>query len=128
MTDEQADRRAAGRELMARVYGWDEAPDVPGNFFALTAEHLFGTIWARPGLSMRDRRLLLLGLLVGLGERDVVDLQLGAALKNAELSADELREIVVFLTHYAGWPRGAALNTQAERAITQHERDAGRAT
>lgn len=126
MTDD-VDRRTAGRELMARVYAWDEAPDVPGDFFAMTAEHLFGTVWSRPGLSMRDRRLLLLGLLVGLGERDVVDIQTAAALKNAELSADELREIVIFLTHYAGWPRGASLNGQVERAIAQHERDAGKA-
>jgi 4-carboxymuconolactone decarboxylase len=113
------DRREKGRALMARVYGWDEAPDVPGDFFAMTAEHLFGEVWSRAGLSMRDRRLLLLGLLVGLGESDVVDLQVAAALKNDELSADELREIVIFLTHYAGWPRGATLNGQVEKAISR---------
>ena len=123
--DEYADRREAGRELMARVYGWDEVPDAPGDFFDLTAEHLFGRIWSREGLSMRDRRLLLLGLLVGLGERDVVDLQVAATLTNGELSADELREIVIFLTHYAGWPRGAALNGQVEGAIDRHRRKEG---
>src|SRR4051794_34904963 len=115
--DGSTDRRQTGRELMARVYGWEEAPDVPGDFFAMTAEHLFGEVWTRDGLSMRDRRLLLLGLLVGLGERDVVDLQITAALKNDELSPAELREIVIFLTHYAGWPRGATLNGQVENAI-----------
>ena len=119
--DDAADRRETGRALMAQVYGWDEAPDVPGDFFAMTAEHLFGEVWTREGLSMRDRRLLLLGLLVGLGERDVVDLQIGAALHNDELSARELREIVIFLTHYAGWPRGATLNGQVETAIGRHE-------
>lgn len=120
--DGEDDRRRAGRELMARVYGWEEVPDVPGDFFTMTAEHLFGTVWARAGLSLRDRRLLLLGLLVALGERDVVDLQVSAALTNGELTADELREIVIFLTHYAGWPRGAVLNTQVETAISQHQR------
>ncbi|HET6815955.1 MAG TPA: carboxymuconolactone decarboxylase family protein [Mycobacteriales bacterium] len=128
MTDDGSDRRQAGRELMARVYGWDEAPDVPGDFFAMTAEHLFGTVWSRDGLSMRDRRLLLLGLLVGLGEHDVVGLQVDAALHNGELSADELREIVIFLTHYAGWPRGAALNTLVERAIGKRRREEEGAT
>ena len=123
--DDPADRREAGRELMARVYGWDEAPEVPGDFFDLTAEHLFGRIWSRDGLSMRDRRLLLLGLLVGSGDRDVVDLQVTAALANGELSDDELREIVIFLTHYAGWPRGAALNGQVESAIERHRRKEG---
>lgn len=113
------DKRRLGRELMARVYGWDEAPDVPGDFFAMTAEHLFAEVWAREGLSMRDRRLLLLGLMVGLGDRDVVDIQLQGALANDELSAEELREIVIFLTHYAGWHRGAALNGQVEQAIAK---------
>jgi 4-carboxymuconolactone decarboxylase len=122
--DSDPEKRQRGRELMARVYGWDEAPDVPGDFFAMTAEHLFAEVWTREGLSFRDRRLLLLGLLVGLGEHAVVDIQVQAALKNGELSADELREVVVFLTHYAGWPRGAALNTQVEQAVSRQERDA----
>ena len=109
----------AGRHLMAAVYGWTDAPDVPGDFFTLTAQHLFGEIWTRPGLSMRDRRLLLIGLLVGLGERDVIGVQIDGALANRELTADDLREIVIFLTHYAGWPRGAALNTQVEQALSR---------
>ena len=114
-----AEKRQAGRELMASVYAWDEAPDVPGDFFGMTAEHLFAEVWTREGLSNRDRRLLLLGLLVALGENSVVDIQLDAALKNGELSADMLREIVIFLTHYAGWPRGATLNGQVEAAIAR---------
>jgi 4-carboxymuconolactone decarboxylase len=120
--DGDTDKRQAGRELMARVYGWDEAPDVPGDFFAMTTEHLFGEVWTREGLSFRDRRLLLLGLLVGLGETGVIDIQIRAALHNEELSPDELREIVIFLAHYAGWPRGATLNTQFETAIARNER------
>ena len=114
------EKRQAGRELMARVYGWDEAPDVPGDFFGMTAEHLFADVWTRDGLSIRDRRLMLFGLLVALGENTVIDVQIEAALKNGEMSPDELREVVIFLTHYAGWPRGATLNTQVETAIARH--------
>ncbi|MCH9736648.1 MAG: carboxymuconolactone decarboxylase family protein, partial [Actinomycetia bacterium] len=39
--------RRKGLEKMNEVYGW-EMPDMPGDFFALTADHLFGTIWTRP--------------------------------------------------------------------------------
>jgi len=116
MTD---DKRQRGLEVMAQVYGWDEVADGPGDFFGYTAEHLFGEIWTRDGLSFRDRRLLLLGLVVGFGLDDVLDLQLGAALGNEELTPDELREIVIFLTHYAGWPKGAKLNTQVETTIAR---------
>ena len=112
-------KRQRGLETMAQVYGWPDVGDGPGDFFGYTVEHLFGEIWNREGLSFRDRRLLLLGLLVGRNLHDVVGLQLEAALGNEELSADELREIVIFLTHYAGWPRGAKLNGAVETLIAK---------
>jgi 4-carboxymuconolactone decarboxylase len=111
-----SEKRQLGLETMAKVYGW-EVKDGPGDFFGLTVEHLFAEIWNRPGLSFRDRRLLLIGLLVGSGLDDVTPLQLEAALKNEELTADDLREIVIFLTHYAGWPKGAQLNSQVEKLL-----------
>jgi 4-carboxymuconolactone decarboxylase len=110
------EKRRAGLEKMAEVYGWEVA-DGDGDFFGYTVEHLFGEIWSRPGLSLRDRRLLLLGLLVGGNHHDVTPLQLGAALGNGEVDAEQLREIGIFLTHYAGWPAGARLSMQIEKAI-----------
>jgi 4-carboxymuconolactone decarboxylase len=122
MNDDEARsvRRARGLETMKRVYGWDDVGDAPGDFFGMTVEHLFADVWNREPLTDRDRRLLLIGLLTGLGEHDVAELQVAAALHNAELDADELREIVVFLVHYAGWPRGTKLNTTVEKAIHRH--------
>ena len=117
-------RRTLGLETMQKVYGWDSIGDGPGDFFGLTVEHLFGEIWNREGLSYRDRRLLLIGLLTGLGEHDVTELQVEAALGNEELSADELREIVIFLTHYVGWPRGTKVNTAVEKAVHRRLRRA----
>jgi 4-carboxymuconolactone decarboxylase len=113
-------RRERGMKKMAEVYAWPEVPDIPGDFFGVTAEHLFGDIWTREGLSVRDRRLLLLGVITALGELSVLPIQLDAALSNEELSPAELREITVFLAHYVGWPRAAALNTVVEGRIAQH--------
>ena len=118
MTDDQRQR---GLDKMAEVYGW-EVQDGPGDFFGITVDHLFAEIWSRPGLSMRDRRLLLLGLLTGQGLQDVTDIQIGAALRSGELSPDELREIAIFLTHYAGWPSGARLSMQVEKLGGEHAR------
>ena len=39
-----------------------------------------------------------------------------AAHTNGELTAGHLREIVIFLSHYAGWQNGARLNTIAKAA------------
>ncbi|MFC4056991.1 carboxymuconolactone decarboxylase family protein [Planomonospora corallina] len=117
-----SDRRSRGLEIMKQVNGEGDAGG-PGDFFGMTVEHLFADIWSRDGLSLRDRRLLLLGLLVGQGLGDEIELQLDAALRTGELTPDELREIVIFLTHYAGWPRGARLNTQVEELITRFMKD-----
>ncbi|HVB45826.1 MAG TPA: carboxymuconolactone decarboxylase family protein [Streptosporangiaceae bacterium] len=114
--DEDRGKRQRGLEVMRQVYGW-EVQDGPGDFFGLTVDHLFAEIWTRPGLSQRDRRLLLIGLLIGQGMHDVAEIQIDAALRNAELDADQLREIVIFLTHYAGWPSGAKLSMRAEKLI-----------
>ncbi|MBB2911618.1 4-carboxymuconolactone decarboxylase [Streptosporangium becharense] len=117
--DTARDRRTRGLEIMRQVYGRDQAKDGPGDFFGLTVEHLFAEVWSRDALSMRDRRMLLLGLLVGQGMDDAVELQLDAALRTGDLTPDELREVVVFLTYYAGWPRGSRLNGQVEELIAR---------
>ena len=45
-----------------------------------------------------------------------------AAHANGELDDDALREIVVFLSHYAGWPQGARLNSIVEETIAKSKR------
>lgn len=113
--------RERGLEIMAQVHGWNHLSD-PGDrddFFGMTVEHLFAEVWARTVLSVRERRLLLIGLLLGQGIDDALGLQLDAALRIGELTPEELREVVIFLTHYAGWARGAKLNTQVEELIAR---------
>jgi 4-carboxymuconolactone decarboxylase len=121
MTDAPDDLRKRGMETMAKVYAWGTVPDLPGDYFDVTASHLFGEIWNREGLTVRDRRLLLLGVIAALGETSVLPVQLDAALANDELTADQLREIAIFLTHYVGWPRGAAFNNHVEARIANHK-------
>lgn len=119
--DATAERHQRGLETMSRVYSWGQVPDLPGEYFAVTVDHLFGDIWNREGLTVRDRRLMLLGVIAALGENSVLPVQLNAALANDELTADQLREIAIFLTHYVGWPRGAAFNNHVEAAIASHK-------
>lgn len=113
--------RQRGLAKMSEVYGWDFA-DGPGDHFAVTADHLFANIWSRPGLTIRDRRLLLLGALTAQGLLDIAEIQLGAALRNDELGEDQLREIALFLTHYVGWAPGVKLDNAVGAVIAQHRR------
>jgi len=119
--DDLPEERRRGLEKMEQVYGFEMA-DAEGDFFRYTADHLFGDIWQRPGLTDRDRRLLLIGLLAGTGGHDVLGIQVPAAHGNGELDDEALREIVIFLCHYAGWPVGARLNSLVEETIAKADR------
>lgn len=101
--------RRKGLAKMNEVYGW-EMPDMPGDYFALTADHLFGTIWSRPGLSMREKRMMTLTVVTALGITDLAEIQVNAALGNGELTEEELKEMAIFLTHYLGFPLGSKLD------------------
>ncbi len=112
------ERRQRGLAKMSEVYGW-EFRDGPGEHFAVTADHLFADIWSRPGLSIRDRRLLLLGALSAQGLFDIAEIQIGAALHNEELTEDQLREIALFLCHYIGWPAGTKFDGVVGKVVAQ---------
>jgi 4-carboxymuconolactone decarboxylase len=115
--------RRTGLAKMNEVYAWD-MPDMPGEYFALTADHLFGRIWTRPGLSMRDKRLMTLSVVTALGLKDLAEIQVNAALHNEELTEDELRELPIFLTHYVGFPLGSVLNGVVEQVIAKRRKAA----
>lgn len=112
-------KREQGKAMMQAVYGWDIDPGKP--FEVQTVDHLFGEVWADGELSVRDRRLVLIGLCAGLGLEDAASIQFDAALRMEELSPDDLRELVVLLAHYAGWPVAAKFNGVVENLIAQHE-------
>jgi 4-carboxymuconolactone decarboxylase len=106
---------------MEEVYGFDMT-DGQGDFFRYTADHLFADIWNRPGLTNRDRRLLLIGMLAGSNQTDVLSIQVPAALSAGELDAEALREITILVCHYAGWPIGSRVNQVVEESIARHEK------
>ncbi len=119
--DHLPETRRRGLEKMEQVYGF-EMSDGEGDFFRYTADHLFGDVWQRPGLSDRDRRLLLIGLLIGSNQHDVLTIQVPAALASGDLDAGALREIVILACHYAGWPHGGRLNSLVEETIAKAEK------
>ncbi|MGW0037706.1 carboxymuconolactone decarboxylase family protein [Gordonia sp. NPDC003376] len=113
--------------MMSRVYGWEMA-DGPGDFFAHTADQVFGEVWSREGLSIRDRRLILLGALAQAGQIDVAEIQAGSALGNGELTPEQLEEISLFLCYYVGWPLGTKMHFMFGKVIAEHRKKQTRNT
>jgi 4-carboxymuconolactone decarboxylase len=118
------EQRRKGLDKMNEVYGW-EMPNIEGDpYFDLTVDHLFGDIWTRPGLSMRDKRIMTLTAVTAAGSRDLAEIQINAALLNGELTETELKEMAVFLTHYLGFPLGSALNGAIGAVVAKRKKAA----
>ncbi len=66
-------------------------------------EHAWGDILSRPGLDERTRELVTLGILLALG-RDRETLTHFTAALNIGLSRDELVELLIHTSVYAGFP------------------------
>jgi 4-carboxymuconolactone decarboxylase len=121
MDSAENELRRKGLDKMKEVYGW-EMPDLPGDYFALTVDHLFADIWSRPGLSMRDKRLVTLSVVTALGLSDLAEIQVNAALSNHEMTEAELREMAIFITHYVGFPLGSTFNSVVEKVVARRKK------
>ena len=117
MTDD--DRFERGAAMIKKVYAGDVMVPPKGAmaFSDLMIESLFAEVWTREELSMRDRRLILLGVIGALGEKDTFAIQVKAALKNEELTPVQLREVLIMLANYAGYPRAAKMIGVVEQQI-----------
>ena len=93
-----------GREMQSKVYA-EIAADDP--WLRMSQEHLFAQIWARPGLTLRDRRLIALTAAAYAGSHEGFASHLSGALDNGDLSTDELWEWLLQFTQYAGYPKAA---------------------
>jgi 4-carboxymuconolactone decarboxylase len=113
------DRYERGKEMIKKVYAGDVAVPPKGAlaFTDLMIESLFAEVWTRDVLSIRDRRLILLGAIGALGEKDTFAIQVKASLKNEELTPEQLREVVIMLANYAGYPRAAGVLGVVEEQI-----------
>ncbi|WP_254648589.1 carboxymuconolactone decarboxylase family protein [Streptomyces sp. GbtcB6] len=131
MTTNGDERWNRGTEAMDAVYGEGFSATyypIPREkpYHRETVDHLFGDIWSRPGLSVRDRRLLVIGVTAALGRGDLIRIQALGALRNGELSPEELREGVLQLAFYTGWGNATSVDRGIEDAIADHEKERAR--
>jgi 4-carboxymuconolactone decarboxylase len=105
--------------MYREVYGEDATgwPRGESAMFDVMIEQLFAEIWTRPGLDIPVRRLITLGVLAAQAKYDVLELQFLRALNTGELTAHQVREIVIHLIAYVGYPSSGALLRAGENAI-----------
>ena len=94
--------------------------DFSPKLVSLTDDVLFGDIWARPELSPRDRSLVTVASLIAGGNTEQLTGHLRRARDNG-LSETELKEVIIHLAFYAGWPRAMSAVQVAKRAFENTE-------
>jgi len=109
-----SDKWQKGLEVFDAVYGPGSSRMVQGAedsaFVQETVNHLFADIWAAPHLSIRDKRLLVIGATTMLGRADLLEVQLAGALANDELTDEQLEEMQLLMLFYCGAGNTNALN------------------
>ena len=109
MNDEQ--RRAAGLEVRRAVLGNAHVDRAIAHTTPLTAEfqdlitrYAWGEIWTRPGLDIRQRRVLVIGTMLAIGRWEEFQMHAAAALREGGFTMDDLKEIVLQQAIYCGVP------------------------
>jgi len=105
MSDDDA-RLERGRQQMLDIHGERSLRTVEGlgDLGRMAIETAYGDVYSRPGLSLRDRQLVTVGVLVALGRSSQLPVHLRSSLK-AGATAEELQEVIIQTAVLAGFPQ-----------------------
>ena len=108
--DPADDRRAAGMATRRSVLGdahvdraAAQATAFDADFQAFITEGAWGSVWSRPGLTLRERSLITIALLAAGGHDEEVALHVRAT-RNTGASAADILEAMLHVAVYAGVP------------------------
>lgn len=119
MTQDGRDKHARGMSVRREVLGDEHVDRAEANktgfdadFQSFITESAWGSIWARDGLTRRERSLITVALLAALGHDEELAMHIRAT-RNTGASEDDIREVLLHLALYAGIP---AANTAIRTA------------
>lgn len=110
-----------GAAVRREVLGPERADQPPARFAEPFREWVlnaaWGRVWDRPGLDRRTRSCITLAVLTALRCEEELAMHVEAALRNG-LTADEIAEVLLHTTVYAGAPAGNAAFAVASQVLS----------
>lgn len=88
---------------MGREHTMDDQKALCPEMYEISVGHLFGDIWARPGLSLRERQLVTLAANIALARPSGNHSHYRSA-QHIGITKQEICEVMMQVGHYAGWP------------------------
>ncbi len=117
------DPHQAGMKVRREVLGDEHVDRAIANttelteaFQELITRFAWGSVWARDGLDRRTRSAITLAVLTALGRENELAMHIHAARRNG-LSADEIGEVLLHTSVYAGMPAANAAFAIAQREL-----------
>lgn len=96
-------RLIMGDEWVEAAPGGEE--DALTHFSALATEHVWSTFWPREGLELRVRSAVTIAALVSLEAHGELVAHVRGALRAQLMTPVEIREAILHLTPYLGFPK-----------------------
>ena len=122
-----SDRREQGAATRRRVLGEGhvgrseaERSDFDGPFLDLITEAAWGHVWSRDTIPLRERSMLTIAILAGLGNWEELTLHLRAT-KNTGASRQDVAEALLHVAIYAGVPRANHAFKVARQVLDEME-------
>ena len=109
-------REVLGDEYVDRAM--DNVDDFNRDFQTLLNEYCWGGVWAREGLSRKQRSLNNLCMLAALGRSEEFALHFRGAIRNG-CTRDELRETLLQIAVYCGMPAAVESFRIARRVLAE---------
>lgn len=115
----------AGIGTLGRLIGAEKAVEAldgfsvfDADFAYLVADTFYGAIWSRPGLDLKTRIIVGISALAATGRSDELRAYMEMGIRNG-LSAEEIKEIVIQISQYAGMPLCVDAVKAWQRAIAE---------
>lgn len=121
MSENTPSREQIGLEVLEAL-GWGQNEDVKAldeDLWRIISEANFGTIWSRPGLSLRDREMICIAVLIAVGAHGVAK-HFKFAHK-VGITDEELKEIILQTIPYAGLPKALGAMASLKRVQNGEE-------
>lgn len=99
------------------LYEQEETCD---DMYRLSVGYLFGEIWSRPNLSLRERQIVTLAANIALARPSGNHSHYRSA-KKVGLTHEEICEIMIQVGAYAGWPTMAHANRQYREVLAEEK-------
>ncbi|HKA41334.1 MAG TPA: carboxymuconolactone decarboxylase family protein [Burkholderiales bacterium] len=103
---------------MGREHTMMNQKELYPDLYNLSVGYLFGEIWSRPHLSIRDRELITMACNIALARPNGTHSHYRSA-KHIGLTREEIMELIIQVGHYAGWPAIAHAIIQYEEVLKQ---------